>query len=281
MAALSIHHFLDQPGPRAQARIRLFSMLCAVVVVGGLTYVLAEFASRDGFAAEKWSIFFQGPVLWLLFQAAVATVQVTLMSVVLALPVALVLAVSRVWGWAPLSALSRGVTEVTRSIPTLLLLYVTILLLPTYGLRLPIFWQVVLALSVSNVGLLAEILRAAMNAVPRGQMEAGQSLGMSRLQAYRHLVVPQALTAAMPALVAQLTFILKSSTLGYVVSYSELLHTSRVIGAFQNNLLQSIIVATLVYLVINLLLSRAAFFLERRASRRGARPGISTKEVFA
>src|SRR5699024_2967447 len=110
--------------------------------------------------------------------------------------------------------------------------YFTVLVLPRYDVDIPVYWQLVLALVITNGALISEILRACLINVPRGQLEASLSLGLTRQRAYFYIVFPQAVKAAMPALVAQVIYLLKGTVLGYVISYQELLFNARIIGEY-------------------------------------------------
>jgi glutamate transport system permease protein len=135
------------------------------------------------------------------------------------------------------------------------------------------FWAVVAALSLYNGALIGEALRAGLAALPRGQREAGLSLGMRPLQSKMLVEFPQAFRQMLPIIVAQLVVLLKDTSLGYIVGYTELLRTNmNVLGSFYGNrYLFSLFVVTLVlYLTMNLLLSWFARWLSKRTSSQSA-----------
>jgi glutamate transport system permease protein len=112
--------------------------------------------------------------------------------------------------------------------------------------------------------VLAEIFRAGILAVDRGQYEAAYALGLREGTAMRSVILPQAIRLVVPTLVTQLVALLKDSTLGYVVSYPELLKQANNLTVFTHLLVQTYLIVAAVYVVVNLLLSRLAVGLERR-----------------
>src|SRR5699024_1134599 len=123
------------------------------------------------------------------------------------------------------------------------------------------YWQLAVALIITIGAMIAELVRASLLSVPKGQVEATMSLGLTRRRALQLVVLPQALRASTPALIAQLVYLLKGSTLGYVISYAELLYNGRVIGEYTGDLLQSFLVVTGIFLVVNITLSQLALAL--------------------
>lgn len=267
----SLTSMFDRPGPRGRRRNAIASVLAAVVLLGLLALACYVFAAGGGFAEKRWIIFVDARVLGLLGSALLTTLKAAVVGGVLALVLGVLLAVARNSRRRWLHRIAGGYVEVTRSLPTLLVLYLAILILPRYGVNLPIYWQLVFALTVTNAAMVAEIVRASLLAVPRGQSEAALALGLTYGRTLRLVLLPQSIRAAMPGLIAQLVYLLKSSTLGYVVSYEELLYTGRTLGEYTGDLLQSFIVMAVIYLVLNLCISQIAIVVERRTAARHGR----------
>ena len=116
--------------------------------------------------------------------------------------------------------------------------------------------------------MLGEIFRAGILSLDRGQTEAAYAVGLGYWQAMRLVVVPQAVRRMIPAIVSQLVTLLKDTSLGFVITYEELLRRSRITGEFFNNPLQATVFVALVYIAVNLTLSRVARRLEVRQRRR-------------
>ena len=137
--------------------------------------------------------------------------------------------------------------------PLLLLVLMFVLALPPLGINLPIFWKICVPIVMCNAAILAEIFRAGVNALPKGQLEASLAIGLTYWQAMRLVIFPQSIRLIIPALVTQLVSLLKDSTLGYAASFPELLRTANVLTARTHTLIQVYIVISLIYVVINLL----------------------------
>jgi glutamate transport system permease protein len=260
----------DPPGPSGRRTIWLASLLAVLLLAGLVWLVLYRFDQSGGLDPQKWQIFEAAGVTKLLGRALYATVSAALLAGVLALFLGTVLALLRLSQLRWLRLAAAAYVEVARSLPTLLVLYFTILILPYYGLRLPIYGQLVLALTITNAAMIAEVLRAGLLSIPRGQLEASLSLGLTRPRAFWHIILPQGFRAAMPALVSQIIYLLKGTVLGYVISYQELLYSAKLIGEYTTFIMQSFLVVTAIYLVLNLTLSRASTLIERRISLLGA-----------
>lgn len=267
----------DPPGPQGLRQARFASTVACVVLAALLGWLLLLFWDNGGLEAKKWVIFTSPAVLKLLGAALVQTLRAAAMAGVLALGFGVLLALLRMSELRWLRALVTGYVEVTRSLPTLLLLYFTILVLPQYGVRLAVYWQLVLALTITNAALISEIVRSSLRSIPAGQMEAAMSLGLSRQRSLLLVVLPQALRAALPPLVAQIIYLLKGTTIGYVISYEELLYNARLIGEYTDFLLQAFIVVTAVYIAVNSALSFLAIWIDRRM----ARSGITSKSLVS
>ena len=116
------------------------------------------------------------------------------------------------------------------------------------------FAAVVFGLTLYNGAVIAEIVRAGVQAVPRGQVEAAYALGLRKGDVLRLVQLPQAVRFMLPVLVAQLVVLLKDSALGYVIGYVELLRQANQIGTEFDNIVQASILIAAIYIVINLFL---------------------------
>ncbi|MCK2217294.1 amino acid ABC transporter permease [Actinomadura sp. ATCC 31491] len=261
----------DEPGPRARRRIRLATVLGALAAIALAALAVRQFAANGQLDAVRWQPYTTWPMwrylltgLWSTFQAAVVAAALSM-----ALGVALALGRLSPSPWVRRPA--AGYVEVVRVIPALLLVYVVLFALPRYGLDLPLFWKLVVPLTVSNAAAYAEIFRAGINSVERGQMEAGLAVGLTRWRAMRLIVLPQAARRVLPSLVSQSVGLLKDTSLGFVVSYGELLYSGKVLAAYNTLLIQTYLVVALIYLVVNASLSKLARVLEARQRTASAR----------
>nr|WP_227992994.1 amino acid ABC transporter permease [Pseudactinotalea sp. HY160] len=189
----------------------------------------------------------------------------------ISVPAGLLLALGRLSHLPPLRWPCIAFIELFRAIPVLLVIYVFMFALPAYGINASRFAQLVLPISLCASAVIAEVFRAGILALPRGQTEAGLTIGLTPGQTFRSIVLPQALRIVIPSLVAQAVIVVKDTAFGYVVSYAELLQSGRVLIANTGDLVQTYLVVTIVYIVVNVLISAAARALDRRMGRAGAR----------
>jgi glutamate transport system permease protein len=256
----------EPPGPRGRRRIAMATVAGMLVAVAAVFLLGGELAAHGQLSARQWRPFTQWPIIRYLLSGLVATLEVAAVAGALALPASVFLALCRLARNRLLRWSAGAFVEVLRAVPLLLLVYAFLLGLPETGLRVPLFWQLVWPIVLSNSAALAEIFRAGVRAVPRGQSEAALSLGLGYRSTMRLVVLPQAVRHVAPALVSQLIRLLKDSTLGYVVSYLELLNAAKVLGEYDGTVLQSFLVVAAIYIVINSMLAATAARLERRYS---------------
>ncbi|MET7709225.1 amino acid ABC transporter permease [Micromonospora sp. NPDC005189] len=269
----------DEPGPRARRRIRIATVLGAVLLAGAAVAAVYQFASHGELAAARWEPFTTWPIWRYLLNGLWATVRAAAATAVLSATLGLLLALGRLSVHRPLRWLAGAYVEIFRTVPTLLLIYVTLFALPQYGMNFPLFWKLVVPLVVSNSAAFAEIFRAGILALDRGQTEAGLAVGLRRGQVMALVVLPQALLQLTPSLVSQLVGLLKDTSLGFVVSYTELLYSGQVLSSYTHLLIQTFLVVALIYLVVNASLSKFARVLQARNGRFSSRRGRRTADL--
>ena len=257
----------DEPGPRTRRRILIASVISLLAIAGVIYLAIARFADSGQLAAAKWDVLTTPLVRSFLWDGLVNTMKLTVVSGALALPLGVLFALLRLAHNRALRWMGTTYVEVFRSVPLLLLVLMFVLALPPLGVNLPIFWKICVPIVMVNAAILAEIFRAGVNALPKGQLEASLAIGLTYWQAMRLVIFPQAIRLIIPALVTQLVSLLKDSTLGYAASFPELLRTANVLTARTHTLIQVYIVISLIYVIINLLLSYLARVLERRLNR--------------
>ncbi len=268
MSTVPTRVLFDEPGPRGRARIRLFTVVGVLLVGAVFGLALYQFYKSGQLGRSRWLAFAEPAYLRFLWEGLTGTVIATVLAALFSFPLGVVLALGRLSRNGLLRRVSTWYIELFRSIPLLLLIYVFLLALPRYGINLPILWKLVVPIVLVNVAVLAEIFRAGILAVDRGQAEAAAALGLREGPAMRAVILPQAIRLVVPTLVTQLVALLKDSTLGYVVSYPELMKQANNLANYTNLLVQTFIIVAAVYVVLNLLLSRFAVWLERRLGSR-------------
>jgi glutamate transport system permease protein len=258
----------DEPGPRTRRNIRIWSVVTFVLLGAGIVAALVQFGSHGQLDAEKWTPFLQWSIWQYLLVGLWGTVQAAALVAVFGSILGVFLALGRLSNVRLIRWLSTGYIEIARTVPVLLLIYVMLFGLPQLGINFPLLWKLVIPLTIANAAAFAEIVRAGILGLPAGQSEAALSLGMSRGQATRYVVLPQAIRFASPSLVTQLVSLIKDTSLGYIVSFTELLYRGQVLSSFNHLLIQTFVVVTLIYLVFNGSLSTLASRLRTRPSAR-------------
>jgi glutamate transport system permease protein len=272
----------DAPGPRARVRNGLLTVVSVVAVAAVLYGIYAGFDAKGQWEAKIWQPFLEWDT-WLHFiiPGLIGTLRAAAVAAVLALLFGAVFGLARLSDHAWIRVPAGVVVEVFRAIPLLLLIFFIFYLAPAVvGGGDYTFIAVVLGLTFYNGSVLAEVVRAGVNAVPRGQSEAAYAVGMRKNQVMRLVLLPQAVTAMMPAIVSQLVVLLKDTALGYIIAYVDLLNTGFKIlpAAFFGSLIPAAIVIGIIYVALNMALSYMATWLERRSrrSRRtAARPVVA------
>ena len=251
------------PSPRARIINRTMSAVSALVLLllaGGVVY---GFHSAGQLEARYWE-FFAWPTTWtFLAKGLLGTLASAAMAAAIALTLGVVfmlgrLAPSRFLRWPSIAAI-----EFLRGTPTLLLIYVCFLVLPSVGVKLSTYWMLTLPIGLSTAAVVAEVYRAGVLAVPRGQTNAARSLGMTEMQVFFVVVFPQAIRYIVPALVAQLVIVVKDTTFGYVVTYGELMQNARVLIANYHSLVPVYLVVAALYCLVNYAISKVSQRLGR------------------
>ncbi|MGC0419372.1 amino acid ABC transporter permease [Embleya sp. AB8] len=259
----------DEPGPIARRRMRIATVVVGVLVAGLLALAVRRFADHGQLDADKWRPYTTWPMWRYLLEGLWATVRAAAVATALSVCGGIVLALGRLSRKRVLRWPAVAYIEVMRTVPVLLLVYLVLFGLPHYGIDLPLFWKLVLPLSVSASAVFAEIFRAGILSLDRGQREAGLAVGLTDTQTMRLIVLPQAVRRLLPSLVSQSVGLLKDTSLGFIVSYSELLYSGRMLATYNRLLIQTYIIIALVYIVLNASLSKLARTLE---ARQGFRP---------
>lgn len=273
----------DVPGPKAKTRNRVYSVGGALAVLGLIVFVVMRLNTQGQLAPEVWNIFNNAGVRTNIRDGLLTTLQVFAVAAVLSLVLGVLLAVARLSDHKPVRWVATGFIELFRAVPLLITIYAlwVILLSNRESLGLagdqPQFWALVVGLTVYNGSVQAEVLRAGINSVPTGQREAAYALGMSKTQVMTTVLIPQAVRAMLPTIISQLVVTLKDTSLGYIITFEELLFTARqmstnIIVNGNDTYVPFIIVTGSIYVAMCLALSALANWIERRGRR--AKTGI-------
>ncbi|MDQ0278550.1 glutamate transport system permease protein [Arthrobacter silviterrae] len=262
----------DQPGPRGRRNILIGSVLSVMAIAGVVALALWQFGSHGQLAPEVWAPFTQWAIWKYLLTGLVGTLEVAGIVAVLGSVIGVFLALGRLSHFRPTRWFCTAYIEVARTVPVLLLIYLMLFGLPQLGINVPVLWKLAIPLVFSNSAVFAEIVRAGIKSLPKGQSEAALSLGMSSWQTMFHVVLPQALRNIAPSLLSQFVSLLKDTTLGYIVAFTELLYRGQLLTSYLHQLIPTYIVITLIYLVVSGSLTAIASRLQRRPRRKAAPP---------
>lgn len=260
----------DAPGPKTRRRIRLTSGITVLAIAGIAALALWQFGSQGQLAPERWTPFLQWDIWRFLLVGLGGTLQAAAVIAVLGGALGVLFAVGRISRFRLVRVLSAAYIEVARTVPALLLIYVMLFVLPAYGFNPPTLWKLAVPLTITNSAAIAEIVRAGILSMPRGQSEAGLSLGLRPGRVMQLIILPQAFRRVTPSLVSQFVSLLKDTSLGYVVAFTELLYRAQVLTSFNDLLIQTYILVALIYLLCNGSLSALATRLQRRVDRRSS-----------
>ncbi|OEU85979.1 amino acid ABC transporter permease [Streptomyces abyssalis] len=268
----------DSPGPKARARNRIYAVAGSAALLGLIAFIVYRLAAKGHLDGAMWDIFNYAGVRNSIAKGLVSTLEAFAIAGVLSLVLAVLLAVARLSDHRPVSWVATGVIELFRAVPLLITIYV---LWVGFFTSDPL-WAVVIGLTLYNGAVQAEVLRAGILAVPKGQSEAAYALGMSKTQVMTTVLIPQAVRSMLPTIVSQLVVTLKDTSLGFVITYEELLYAGRQMASTilvdgENPYVPVVLVFGAIYVAMCLALSALANWIEKRGRR--AKTGIKVAEA--
>lgn len=253
----------DAPGPKTVARHRLYTVIASIVLLLIAAAVVWQLARKGQFAYDLWEPFVTPNIIVLILEGTSKTLQAAVFAVLGALLVGVVFGAGKLSDHAIMRWPSWLFVEFFRAVPLLLIIIVT-----WYGIGAQsgsnAFLALVLGLILYNGAVFAEIFRAGINAVPRGQAEAAYAIGMRKSMVMRIILIPQAVKIMLPSLISQAIVALKDTSLGYAVLAPGLTYTSKEIFRTFNNTIQTAFVVALIYIVLNLLLTWLATLAQKK-----------------
>lgn len=271
----------DIPGPVTKRRQRLWSVVAGLAILAVLGAGLFAMY-RNGIFDERWLVLIDPPNVrgldstaadvWWNSLIMTGLIQGTLAAAALAMPIAgiaaLILVVLRTSTKKAVSIPAKVLIEISRGLPVLVLM-----LFGLFVFNFSAYVSVAFGLIVYNAAILAEILRAGLASIAKGQGEAGMAIGLSWFQNFFIVTLPQAIRVMMPSLIAQLVVLLKDTSIGFIVGYTELLRTGQVNWNFFGNetRLPFFVAVLAIYLVLNFSITRVATYVEARLRERGQR----------
>ncbi len=258
----------EAPGPKTRRRIVIGTVIASIALVALVAAVAWRFYITGQFAPQYWEFFTKWSTWNYLLAGLLGTFEVALTAGAIALVLGVVFMLGRISKNKVVSTIFRIVIDFFRGVPSLLLIYFFFLVIPAYGIKMSSFWMLALPISLTASGVLAEVFRAGVNAVPAGQREAALSIGMSEGKVMRKIILPQAVRFVIPSLISQLVVVVKDTTVAYVVSYPDMLQNARVLITNYDALVSTYFVVAIIYILINFAINQASIYVARRSGTR-------------
>ncbi|KOG52893.1 amino acid ABC transporter permease [Streptomyces griseoflavus] len=252
----------DVPGPQTRRRHRIYGVVATVVILAILAWAVYLLIDTGQFSARKWTPFAYQGIQELLLEGLGNTLKAFAVAAVLSLALGAVLAAGRLSDHAPVRWVSTLLVEFFRAMPVLVMIffiYVALKAEPLYAL--------VAGLTLYNGSVLAEVFRAGVHSVDRGQREAAYALGMRKTQVMTHVLVPQAVRAMLPTIISQLVVALKDTSLGFLITYEEFLHAGKLIASnldYDLPFIPVVLIISPIYIGMCMLLSWCAYRVAKR-----------------
>ncbi|MWA14048.1 amino acid ABC transporter permease [Streptomyces sp. BA2] len=264
----------DAPGPRAKRRNILYSIVFLAALAAVVYWVYAKLDEKNQLDWVKWKPFFTDARAWetYIWPGLENTLMAAAFAMLIALPLGAFFGISRLSDHLAIRLPAGGVVEFFRAIPVLILMLFADAAYSEFtdisSEDRPLY-AVVTGLVLYNASVLAEIVRAGILSLPKGQSEAAMAIGMRKGQVMRSVLLPQSVTAMLPAIVSQLVVIVKDTALGgALLTFSELLASVRPMSAaYGANTIASFTIVALIYIAINFALTTFASWLEGRLRR--------------
>ena len=255
----------DAPGPKTRSRHRLYGIISGIILAAMAAGVIWRFWEKGQFALRYWEPFVTPRIMHVLFTGLYQTLFAAVCAIIGALILGVILGPGKLSDHRIMRWPSWLVVEFFRAVPLLMLIIATWFYIgPQQGSHA--FAALVIGLILYNGAVLAEIIRAGINAVPLGQSEAAYAIGMGKTQVTRIILLPQAIKIMLPAIISQTVVALKDTSLGYVVLAPGLTYAGKLVYGEFRNTLQTAFVLALLYIAMNLALS----FLADRAQKHFA-----------
>ncbi|MFF3276532.1 amino acid ABC transporter permease [Streptomyces chrestomyceticus] len=255
----------DVPGPRTKRRHLLYGVVATVVILAVLAWAVYLLIDTGQFSARKWTPFAYVGIQKLLLEGLGNTLKAFACAAVLSLALGAVLAAGRLSDHAPVRWVSTLLVEFFRAMPVLVMIffvYVALKAEPLYAL--------IAGLTLYNGSVLAEVFRAGVHSVDRGQREAAYALGMRKTQVMTYVLVPQAVRAMLPTIISQLVVALKDTSLGFLITYEEFLHAGKLIASnldYDLPFIPVVLIISPIYIGMCMLLSWCAYRVAKRQRR--------------
>jgi glutamate transport system permease protein len=265
----------DAPGPKAKQRNIFYTLLFAVGFAAVLWLLITGLNEKNQLDWEKWSPYLAGTEAWTtyLLPGLMNTLLAAGLSILMALPIGAIFGIARLSEHAWVRRVAGTLVEFFRAIPVLILMLFAFQIyvqFTDFGRDIRPLYAVCTGLVIYNSAVIAEVVRAGILSLPKGQTEASLAVGMRKGQLMTSILLPQAVTAMLPALVSQIVVIVKDTALGgALLNYPELIAQARPAQSFYGaNVVATLVVIAVIFIVINSVLTAFAGWLEKWLRQR-------------
>jgi len=256
-ARISIKDALyEPPGPKSRRWIMAGTVISLAALTALIVLIIRQFYITGQLSARYWSFFGRVTTWKFLGKGFVGTLEAAALAGVVTFVAGFCMMLGRISRYKILRGISTALIEFTRGVPTLLFIYFFFLVAPQLGWKLTALWKIAAPVAISASGVVAEVLRSGVNAVPKGQREAAMSLGMRDSTVFLKIVFPQALRYVIPALISEVVIVVKDTTFAYVVNFPDLMQNAKVLISNYDAMLSVYLLVAVIYILINFLINK-------------------------
>jgi len=188
----------------------------------------------------------------------------TFISIIIGLAIGIILALGKIYGNRLISSVCIGYIEIIRGTPLLVQLFLLYFGLPSLGINLSPLSAAMLGLSLNSGAYQAEYIRGSVQSIPSGQMIAARTIGMNKLQSIKNIILPQALRISIPAWSNELIYLLKYTSIAYLITVEELTAEGFIIAAKSYRYIEIFVIIAIIYLVLTVLFTAIIDIIENR-----------------
>ena len=255
----------DAPGPKTVARHRVYTLVVVVVLLALVAWAVKRLNDAGQFAYALWEPFVTPNIMRAIGEAWLDTITMAVLAVLGALVFGLLFGVAKLSEHKPVRWASWLVVEFFRAVPVIMLMtFAFYAVFNSMSIERGAYWSVVLSLTVYNGAVLAEVFRAGINALPRGQAEAAYAIGLRKTQVMNLVLLPQAVKIMIPAIISQMVVALKDTSLILIVFGVGLTKILKQLSLSFNNIVPTTLVIAGLYVLTNLALTAIATWAQRR-----------------
>ncbi len=254
----------ERPGPKTKKKIAIFTTITIILIAILLGLVVYQFYINGQLDRKYWYFFLRLSTWKFLGKGLIGTVEAAVLAGIMTFILGFLYMLARISPYKILNWIGTALVEFTRGVPTLLFVYFFFLVAPQFGINLPSILRISLPVAISASGIVAEVLRTGINAIPKGQREAALSLGLTNAKVFLKIVFPQAFRYVIPSLISEMVIVVKDTTFAYVVNFPDLLQNARVFISNYDAMLSVYLFVAIIYILINYALNKLAVYVNQR-----------------